>query len=361
MNDIAGASAPDALAQRVREETRRTLQRNIKGLDFLTVGRQTVGAMAYDTVHRDGTAALNHYRPLTDEIYRVPLLIVSPPSNRGYIFDLAKGQSFVEFMLERGYDVFNLDWYEPTRAEAGLGFEDYVDRFIHDSIARVQAITGEREVSLSGYCMGGALAVMYAALYPGEAVRNLIGFATPVDFSHMKLFRAWADKKHFDVDQLVDTLGLIPGNIMLGAFDLARPANRTAGQLQLWTNMWNDDYVRSYRMFDRWSAETLAVPGEYFRQQVKQLIWDNALVENRLEIGGRRVDLKAIDVPILNITAQHDHIVAYEAAQPLLTATASTDCEDIVSKGGHVSVVAGPQAVKRLWPQVDTWLGRRSV
>lgn len=361
MSEASGLPDPDEVAARVKVEVDRALRRNIKGLEFLTAGRQDVGAMAKDLIHRDGTAALYRYRPLLDEIYRLPLLIVSPPSNKGYIFDLASGQSMVEYLLQRGYDVFLLDWMPPRSSEAGLTLSDYVDRFIADAVARVTAETGEGELTLAGYCMGGTLATIHAALHAGEAVRNLIAFATPIDFNHMHLFRAWADRRHFDVDSLADQLGVIPPEIMLGAFDLMRPANRTAGRLQLWTNMWNDEFVKSYRMFDRWAAETLPVPGEYFRQMVKDLIWDNKLLSGELEVGGRRVDLKKITVPILDIVAQHDHVVLREAAMPLLTHTGSADTEEIIAKGGHVSLVAGPGALRRLWPLIDAWLGKRSV
>ncbi len=360
MNQAAGQQDPAAVGERVRTEIERAIQRNIKGLEFLTAPRQPVGVMASDLLVRRGTMALYRYRPITDEVYRLPLLIVSPPSNKGYIFDLASGQSFIEFMLGRGYDIFLLDWMPPRVDEAGLGLEDYVLDFIQDSISRIAELTGEVRLTLSGYCMGGTLAVLYAALNP-DPVANLLCFTTPIDFAHMTLFRAWANASHFDVDRLVDQLGNIPAEITLGAFDMLRPANRTAGVLNLWANMWNDDYVKSYRVFDRWAAETLPMPGGYFRQIVKQLLWDNALVEGRMEVGGRHIDLGTITVPILNIVAQHDHIVAREAAAPLMTLTGSTDVEEIVSKGGHVSVVAGPGAVKRLWPSIDAWLGRRSV
>lgn len=361
MSRTGGVIDPDTIGQRVRLEIDRAIRRNIKGLDFLTAPRQPVGAMAKDVLLREGTAALYHYRPLADDVYRVPMLIVAPPSNKGYIFDLAEGQSFIEFMLKRGYDMFLLDWMPPKREEAGLTIADYVDRFIPRSLRMVADVTGEPEVTLAGYCMGGTLAVIHAALNPDGPVRNLVCFTTPVDFHHMHLFQSWADPQHFDVDHLVDTLGNIPPELMLGAFDLMRPANRPAGMVHLWTNMWNDDFVKSYRMFDRWAAETLPMPGEYFRQIVKDLLWRNALVSGGLEVGGRIADLAAIHVPVLSIVAQHDHVVAQAAAAPLLSAVSSEVREEIVSKGGHVSVVAGPQALKRLWPSIDSWLGKRSI
>ena len=59
--------------------------------------------------------------------------------------------------------------------------------------------------------------------------------------------------------------------------------------------------------------------------------------------------------------AQHDHVVPHPAAHPLMELVSSTEREEIIAKGGHVSVVAGPNALKRLWPSIDGWLGKRSV
>jgi polyhydroxyalkanoate synthase subunit PhaC len=87
----------------------------------------------------------------------------------------------------------------------------------------------------------------------------------------------------------------------------------------------------------------------------------NKLFDGTMTVGGHAADLSRIKVPILHAVAEHDHIVPYEAARHLITMVGSTDKEEVVLKGGHVSVVAGPNAVKRLWPKQDSWLGRRST
>ncbi len=351
---------PEEIAAKVRTEIDRAIRRNIKGLELLNAGTQPVGAMAKDTLLRRGTMQLYHYHPVVSEVYRTPILIVSPTSNRGYIFDLARGQSLVEFLLTRGYDVFMIDWLAPRRDESGLKLENYLLDFIPQCLACVREHSGQPTASLLGYCIGGTLSLLTAALFPAD-IANLILFTTPVDFRHMALFRIWGDQKHFDVDRLVDSLGLVPGEFFLSAFDLMRPANRTAGALHLWINMWNDDYVKSYRMFDRWAAETLPLAGEYFRQSTKEFLWRNSIMTGELEVGGRRIDLRAITAPMLSVVAQHDHVVPLQAAHPLMDLVGSPEREELVVKGGHVSVVAGPSAVTRLWPTLDKWLAKRSV
>jgi len=177
----------------------------------------------------------------------------------------------------------------------------------------------------------------------------------------MTLFQAWADKKHFNVDEMADSYGIVPANVITGGFDALRPAGRVTGTLRLWDNLWNDEYVRQYRMMDRWSAETLPLAGAYFKQTVKSFFWDNALYTDKLVVGGRKVELKKIKVPLLSVVAEHDHIVPYDCAHPLMEKVGSRDKEEVMLKGGHVSLVAGPNAVKRMWPKLDQWLAERST
>jgi polyhydroxyalkanoate synthase len=80
-----------------------------------------------------------------------------------------------------------------------------------------------------------------------------------------------------------------------------------------------------------------------------------------MDIGGRRVDLSAVDCPVINVMAQHDHIAPFAATQPLTSLVGSKDTEDVVLKGGHVSLVAGRNAWFRLWPRLSEWLSVRSV
>ena len=181
-----------------------------------------------------------------------------------------------------------IDWLPPRKDESGLGLADYVLDFIPACLARVREVTREATATVLGYCMGGTLALLHAGLHP-ETVENLLLLATPVDFEQMALFRLWGSEKYFDVDRLVDALGNIPGEFILSAFDILRPANRTAGVLHLWSNMWNDDYVKSYRLFDRWAAETLPIAGKYLQRNDQVIHVAQFRHEGRNEIiGGRQ-------------------------------------------------------------------------
>jgi polyhydroxyalkanoate synthase subunit PhaC len=350
-----------AIGERVRGEVERALQRNIKGVEYFSLPKPSVGTTPKDVLNVRGTMNLFHYRPMIDEIYRVPILFVMATTNRGYVLDLAPGQSLIEFLLKRGFDVYVLDWTAPRSDEKGLRFEDYTLDFIPDCVRRVQEDSGEKDVTIIGYCFGGVLSVIYAALHADGPMKNLVCFTTPVDFREMKLFRNWSSEKHFDVDRLVDSIGNVPSEMIFTSFEMLRPASRAASQVELWENIWNDDYVKSFRSFERWAQDTLPLAGEYFRQTTKELMWANRLYNDTLVVGGRPVRLSNIVKPILHAVAEHDHIVPYGAAKPLIAKVGSADKEEIVLKGGHISLVAGANAVKRLWPKLDSWLGARST
>jgi polyhydroxyalkanoate synthase len=298
---------------------------------------------------------------MADEIYRIPILIVMATTNRGYILDLAPGQSLVEFLLKRGFDVYMLDWTAPKPEEKNLRMEDYVLGFIPDCIKAVQRDSGETDINIVAYCFGAVLSIMYASIFADGPLKNLVCFTTPIDFREMKLFQSFADRRYFDVDRLVDSIGNVPPEMILTSFDMLRPAARVMSQVQLWENIWNDEYVKSYRMMDKWGSDTLPLAGEYFRAITKDLMWDNKLYNDTMTVGGRAVDLSKIKVPILHAMAEHDHIVPYEAAKHLIAKVGSSDKEEVILKGGHVSLVAGANAVKRLWPKLESWLSKRSI
>ncbi|HEY4987250.1 MAG TPA: alpha/beta fold hydrolase [Bradyrhizobium sp.] len=360
MNAPAGLDLV-SISERVQSEVQRAIQRSIKGVEYLASSGPALGSTPKDILSSRGTMNLYRYRPIADEIYRVPILIVMATTNRGYILDLVPGQSFIEFLLKRGYDVYMLDWTAPKLEEKRLGLEDYVLDFIPHCVRRVQEDSGEQDLSLIGYCFGGVLSLLYGSIFRDGPMKNLICFTTPIDFRGMTLFQNFSDRRYFDVDRLVDATGNVPPEMILSSFEMLRPASRGISQVQLWDNIWNDEYVKSFRMFDRWATDTLPLAGEYFRAITKDLMWDNKLFTDSMSVGGRKARLADIKVPILHAVAEHDHIVPYEAARHLIAKVGSTDKEEVMLKGGHVSLVAGANAVRRLWPKLDSWLAGRST
>lgn len=359
---MASPKTNESLGAQVQELVDKTIRRSIKGVQFIqTRGKADVGRTPKDLIYSRGTLRLYHYHYMADEIYRVPVMLVMATTNRGFVFDLLPGHSMVEFLLKHGFDVYMVDWEPPTPSEHGLALADYTDDFLPTCVEKVIEDSGEPDVSIVGYCQGGVLSLIYAATHPDGPLKNLACLTTPVNQEAMGLFRVWADERYLDLDNLVDTLGIIPSDFVERMFEMLRPAQKTAGRLRLLDQIWDDNFVRSYRAFDRWGRESLPLAGEYYRETTRELLWGNKLYKGTLEVNGKVADLANIKVPIMNIMAEHDHIAPFDATKPLLDLVGSEDKTELVLKGGHVSLIAGPNAVLRMWPALDTWLAERSV
>ena len=357
------AAGQENIAEVVQKEVERTIQRSVRGIDvLLNRDEPDVGMTPKDVIYSRGTLRLYHYRPQSDEVYRIPVVLVMSLVSKPYILDLTPGVSFVEFLLKQGFDVFMIDWGVPRPEDSKLKLEDYTLDFIPSCIERVQAETEETESGMVRRHGVKVFGYLTSKIKRGWALHDQPKRHPIYHRPLRELFGAgFADPRWFDVDRIVDTLGNIPPELMYRSFEMLRPADRLVAYVRLWDNLWNDQYVKHYRLFNKWTSDQIPFPGECFRQTTKDLMWANKLMKGELTVGERVVDVKQIECPVLNLMAQHDHIAPYDATHKLTQLVSSEDKEDVVLKGGHVSLVAGMNAVTRLWPKVNEWLSVRSV
>lgn len=321
------------------------------------VGR--LGVTPKETIHAQGTLKLHHYAPRADSVYRVPVLIVASLVNQPYILDLVPGQSLVEFLLRQGYDVYLIEWGRPRREHAGLTLEDHVLDRLPRCVEQVLDDSGEKELSLIGYCIGGLLAVLYAALHRG-ALKNLVCMAAPINSDGLESLKTWMGPA-FDEEALLAQFGNVPADWVQNTLRALRPFGKLAGAANLLNRAADEEFVRSNLRMGKWETDNVPFPGGVFRQMVNDFLRANKLVKGEWTIGGRRVDLAAIEVPLLHLLARDDHITPYAAARDLVRLAGSRDKQEIVVPGGHVGLVAGRAAEKRMWPALDAWLALRSV
>ena len=350
-----------ALSEELRRELRLTGERARRSLDvILSRNEPPVGLTPKDTIYSSGTMRLYRYRPLQDEVYRVPLIFVMSLISKPYILDLVPGQSFVEYLLKQGFDVYMVDWGVPRPEDHTLRLENYVLEMLPRCVEEVQNLTNEEEFSFLGYCMGGLFGLMYGGVFPDAKLRNLVCVATPVDFSQMGLFQRWADPRWFDIDRIVDSLGNIPAEAILLSLEMLRPLDRLMGYVRLWDNLWDANYVYNWRVRNRWVNDQIPFPGECYRQVIKELVRENKLMKGTMTLDGRSINLSQSNMSVLHVMAEYDHIAPYRASQPLTSLIESDDKEDLALKGGHVSLISGKNAILRLWPAVNEWLSLRS-
>jgi len=354
---MAGAET-EAIGQ-WQEELSRNFLRMKNFAALLTTQEPAVGLSPRAEISRKQKARL--YRYESPRKHRTPLLFVPNLGiSRPYIFDLLPGGSFVEHMTREGFDFYLLDWGVFGPEDDHLTVADCVTRLLPRMAQKVLEASGARELSVLGYCMGAPLSACFLTLYPEVPVKNFINMAGPIDFSQVGLFGRWLDRRYFNADRFVDTLGQIPSELIKVGFKLLKPTMDLTTGLNLWWNLWNDDYVTSYRALNRWANEYVGMPGEFFRQWVKEFYQENRLIRGELRLDGRPVPLERIRCPVLVVGAREDYICPPACAQALIDVVGSRDREYVELPGGHISLIAGRGASIRCWPKVAGWLAARS-
>jgi polyhydroxyalkanoate synthase len=357
---VTGLGGARALLGSARHAAERAGLRARNGVRMATGGsRPAVGQTPKDVVWRHGRSELWRYRGDDTVEGRPPLLIVFSLFSRSYILDLRPGNSFVERLLEAGFDVYLLDWGVPDERDAANHLEDYVDDYLPAAVERVREVSGAEQVNLLGYCFGSTLALLYAAHHADAPLRSLTVMTTPVDLEHLGPLGNLTSLGGLDVDELLDADGNVPPQVIYQGFKSLRPTAAVTQYVDLWQGLWDDEYVASYQALIGWATDHVPLPGGVARQ-LAEMIRDNTIVNDRLVLGGDRVHLSDITVPFLTVLANRDHIVPEASAGPLLDMVGSRDRQELRLDGGHVGLLVGRTAARTTIPTIIDFLLERS-
>ncbi len=320
---------------------------------------QSVAKTPADEVYGEGKLRLLRYRAPAGRRLPIPLLIVPSLINRYYLLDLVPGRSLIEYLVSRNLDVFVIDWGAPGPEDRGTTFDHYVTGYLRRAAQRVRAISGQERLSMLGYSMGGTLTAIFSALY-GRYVANLVQVAAPIDFHDDGILSQWTRKDRFNVDLVVDTLGALPVSLMQASFRMLKPTYQISQQIALAEQFGDTDAVQDFLAMQLWLDDNIPFLGEAYRTYIKECYQENHLVQGRLVVGGRRVDLGQIEAPLLTVVATRDMICPPQSSKVLNELVASPDKAVFEFPGGHTSIVAGLDAPQQLWPHLADWLVARS-
>ena len=330
----------------------------------LTTEDATTGATPRDVVWTHRKTTLYRYRSSKRE-HAVPILLVFALINRPDIFDLRAGNSFVEFLLEEGFDVFLVDWGVPDDADADMGLDSYVCDELPWALRETLRTSGAEEASVLGWCIGGSLTAMHAALEGGHSpARNLVLLTTPVDTTN-GTYATWVGRESFDVDLVADTYEAIPGPSVDVANKLLKPVtNFWTTYRKLWESVWEGEGAKrrqAYQAMAKWVADNPPFPARAYREWITWMYKENRLVRGRLRLRDRLVDLRRIEQNLLVVTAGSDHIAPPEGTAPLFNLVSSADVTHLDRPGGHIGLMAGSKARTEIWPDIAEWLAERSA
>ncbi|WP_121821562.1 class III poly(R)-hydroxyalkanoic acid synthase subunit PhaC [Halostella salina] len=326
-----------------------------------TIADVDVGQTPKEVVYEENKLQLYHYESRTEEQHDVPILIVYALINRPYILDLQPDRSVVQTLLDNGFDVYLIDWGEPSKLDASLTLDDYVSRYIDNCVDVVRERSGQDSINVLGYCMGGTMSVMYSALHP-EKVRNLGLMAAGLCFAgDGGVLELWGGEEYYDPEKVTETFDNVPAEFLDVGFALMDPvANGVTKYVRLYENIEDEDFVENFARMEEWLGDGIDVAGDTYVQFLRDIYQGNKLYNNELELDGKPIDLDELEMPILQIVAEYDHLIPPEASKPFNDVVPSDDVTTMEFPTGHIGMSVSSSSHAELWPDVCEWFEDRS-
>jgi polyhydroxyalkanoate synthase len=318
-----------------------------------------VGTTASEILNEKRLFKLIHYKPLVSKTARTPLLVVYALINKSYILDLQPNKSWIRNLLSQGFDIYLIDWKSPTNSDKYVSFDDYVNYYIDEIVDIVRNRNSVEKITLHGYCMGSSMSAMYTALHQ-EKVRNLVTIAPVLDTRKDSTVIANI-ARYMDIDKLVDSIGNLPPEKLYECYSALKPFKQGVNKyFNLIENIDNDSFVQNFMRIEKWLYDTPPIAGETIRQWIKDIYQRNMLFNNEMRLGRSVVNLSKINVPLLNIVAEEDHLVSPECSVPLNEVVSSDDKRLMRFHTGHVGLIASSYSQNNVLPKVGQWLRSRS-
>lgn len=341
---------------------------------------------AFEEIYRDGIMAVRHYLPLPETSiyiegeeyfvhprrYRLPLVLVPPLGVYAWIFDLMIERSLVRYFLAQGFEVYLIDWGNPKEPEhRALSLESYVLDWFPKAMSAIREHSGEEQVSMMGYCMGGLLSLLYLAASKDKNVHNLVTIASPVDMRKMGVAGAISAAlevptrmvrryTNFRLEQIKPDSFHVPAKWVSFAFKMSSPLSAVTSYVDMVRNLADTEYLIRYMSMNEWFNNMTDYAGGTVQDIIKKLGLHNRLAKGLVRIGDQEVNFKDIDCDLLAFAGNSDAIVPIAAAYKVMDVVGSRDKRFHLVPGGHAGVFTGGKAASTTWAISRDWLSRRS-
>ncbi|WP_051460097.1 class I poly(R)-hydroxyalkanoic acid synthase [Methylopila sp. 73B] len=295
-------------------------------------------------VFRNDLFELLQYAPTTEMVRTRPVLIVPPWINKFYILDLTPEKSFIKWCVDQGLTIFCISWVNPDARHAKLSFDDYMRDGVLTALKVVQEISGSETVDAAGYCVGGTLlAVTLAYLAAkGEAPFASATFlTTQVDFTHAGDLKVFVDEEQVKaVEARMAESGFLEGASMANAFNMLRSNDL------IWPYVVNN-YLKGKAPFPfdllYWNSDATRMPAANHSFYLRGCYLNNDLAKGRMTVGGERLDLKRVKVPVYELASREDHIAPARSAF-LGAQLFGGPVRFVLAGSGHIAGVVNPPA-----------------
>jgi polyhydroxyalkanoate synthase subunit PhaC len=293
-------------------------------------------------IFQNALMQLIQYAPATEDVLKRPLLIVPPWINKFYVLDLTPEKSFIKWCVDQGLTVFVISWANPDEKLADKGFDEYMKHGPLAALDAIETITGESKVNAIGYCVGGtllAVTLAYMAKKNDERIASATFFAAQVDFSHAGDLKVFVDEEQLQaIEQRMAERGYLDASKMATAFNLLRSNDL------IWPYVINNYLKGQTPMpFDLlyWNSDSTRLPAANHAFYLRKCYHENALTRGKMEIGGVKLNLKDVKLPVYNLATREDHIAPAESV--LLGAKYfGGPMKYVLAGSGHIAGVVNP-------------------
>ncbi|GAA0846743.1 alpha/beta fold hydrolase [Marinobacter szutsaonensis] len=343
------------------------------------------GQTPFETLHSDGLVSLRYYPPLQEDFielddltipverntHRTPIVIIPPLAVNMLIYDLFPQRSLVRFLRAKGFEVYLIDWGVPKREHSHYNLHTYVAELLPAYLNRVREHSGEQELSLHGWSMGGMFTLFYSALSQDQHVRNAIVLGSPID-SHASGFMGVASqaiaeaaevirkRTGFRIHNLKPHWFHTPGWANTLGFKLTNPIGSVMGYWELIVRLGDREFVTSHATTSAFLDRMVAYPGGIIQDTVVRVWIDNQLSKGEIQIGEDLARLENVSANLLAIAGSEDTMVTPGAAKRVMDHVSSGDKTFRVVPGGHMGILAGSKAPRESWLEMAEWLAERS-
>jgi polyhydroxyalkanoate synthase len=314
-----------------------------------------------------------HYRPAAKVLETGdPVLLVTPLAAPALCFDLRRGCSLVEHLVEAGRPTYLVEYGEVSFKDRNLGMEHWVDEVVPTAVREVSAHAGGRPVHLVAWSLGGIFALLAAADDADLPIASVTVVGSPVDVSRVPLVAplrplltlplGGGTQGRGAITRAYQAMGGAPKPLVRWAFQLSSFQKLVTKPIAVALNLDDVDFLAQLEAVDRFTDHMIAYPGRTFGQLYHRFVKGNALVEGEMELGGRTIRLADVSVPVLVFGGATDGIApiaAVKAVVPLLSGSPEVRFE--VVPGGHLGMLTGRAARGSTWTVIDEWLDQWST
>jgi len=362
------------------------LRISMADMEAFEVGRN-VATTPGKVVFQNDLMQLIQYAPLTDEVHRRPLLIVPPWINKFYVLDLQPRNSFIRWTVEQGHTVFVISWVNPGPELAHKTFDDYMLEGPLAAVDAVREATGEDEVNILGFCIGGILTastLAYLSARGDERIKAATFLASLFDFKKVGEVSVFIDDEQIaHIEQHIKEKGYLEGRYMMDMFSMMRENDL------IWSFVVNNYLMgREPPPFDLlyWNADSTRLPAAMLLWYLRRIYQENRLMQpGGIELDSVPIDLGKVTTPAYILATKEDHIAPWESCYPGAHAV-SGPRRFVLGASGHIAGIVNPPAANKYgywinqklpkgperwfegaafhagswWPDWAAWLGRRA-